>query len=113
MRISDWSSDVCSSDLHWRRSKVRTSYELETRSVRGAWMDEIDPERALQSRPALSTVTGAIKTMQERTQTIFVLFRLEHMKQREIADLLGVSVRTVDQHVTPSTLILPASHRDL
>src|SRR3546814_10622088 len=40
---------------HWRRSKVRTSYELETRSVRGAWMDEIDPERALQSRQALST----------------------------------------------------------
>src|SRR3546814_2016887 len=68
-------------------------------------MDEIDPERALQSRQALSTVTGAIKTMPERTRTIFVLFRLEHMKQREIADLLGVSVRTVEQHVTRATLI--------
>ncbi|HVI97549.1 MAG TPA: sigma-70 family RNA polymerase sigma factor [Sphingomonas sp.] len=97
---------------HWRRSKVRTSYEMEAVSVRGAWMDEIDPERALQSRQALSTVTGAIRAMPERTRTIFVLFRLEHMKQREIADLLGVSVRTVEQHVMRASLILRDSLKD-
>lgn len=91
---------------HWRRSKVRSSYATEVAAVRGNWIEEIDPERALQSRQSLATVVDAIKSMPERTRTIFVLFRLENMKQREIADALGVSVRTVEQHVMRASLIL-------
>jgi RNA polymerase sigma factor (sigma-70 family) len=44
-------------------------------------------------------VVNALREMPERTRTIFILFRLENMKQREIADMLGISVRTVEQHV--------------
>lgn len=91
---------------HWRRSKVRTSYEQENIAVRQSWVEELDPERVVQSKQALSTVIRSIRSLPERTRTIFVLFRLEHMKQREIADLLGISVRTVEQHVMRASLTL-------
>lgn len=91
---------------HWRRSRVRNAYETETLAVRGNWMDELDPERVMQSRQSLATVAGAIRAMPERTRTIFMLFRLEKMKQREIADLLGLSIRTVEQHVMRASLML-------
>src|SRR3546814_14623778 len=50
---------------YWRRSKVRQSYELETRSVRGAWMDEIELERTRQSRQVGFTEIGTT-TSRER-----------------------------------------------
>src|SRR3546814_15342838 len=47
MRISDWSSDVCSSDLLWRRAFALTySAELRAeRRTRAASVVEADPER--------------------------------------------------------------------
>jgi RNA polymerase sigma-70 factor (ECF subfamily) len=44
--------------------------------------------------------------MPERTRTIFILFRLENLKQRQIADMLGVSIRTIEQHVARASLFL-------
>src|SRR3546814_15717622 len=41
MRISDWSSDVCSSDLPWQRRATWTGYTTALR-VQGAEIDEID-----------------------------------------------------------------------
>jgi RNA polymerase sigma-70 factor (ECF subfamily) len=47
-----------------------------------------------------------LRDLPERTRTIFLLFRLENMKQREIADMLGISVRTVEQHVVRASVHL-------
>ncbi len=41
-----------------------------------------------QTQMILATVLGALRDLPERTRTIFLLFRLENMKQREIADML-------------------------
>ena len=60
----------------------------------------------LQGRQALATVLKALKQLPERTRTIFILFRLEGIRQREIADLLGVSVRTVELHVIKASVHL-------
>jgi RNA polymerase sigma-70 factor (ECF subfamily) len=82
-----------------RRMKVRAVYQQGLGANEAARVEELDPDRVLQGRQSLATVVNALRELPERTRTIFILFRLENMKQREIADMLGISVRTVEQHV--------------
>lgn len=82
-----------------RRHKVRANYQAGFGATEATWVEERDPDRVLQAKQSLSTVVAALRQLPERTRTIFILFRLENMKQREIADMLGISVRTVEQHV--------------
>ena len=89
-----------------RRLKVRTAYQMGLGVAEGNRVEELDPSRVVQARQSLATVAAALRELPERTRTIFILFRLEGMKQREIADTLGVSVRTVEQHVIRASLFL-------
>jgi len=84
---------------------VRNAYQA-TLSAEAAWVEERDPDRVLQAKQSLTTVLEALRQLPDRTRTIFVLFRLENMRQREIADMLGLSVRTVEQHVVRASVHL-------
>ncbi len=57
------------------------------------------PERILRGRQTLSDVLTALDELGERTRDIFILFRLENMKQAQIASLLGIGQSTVEKHV--------------
>lgn len=89
-----------------RRQRVRAAYQAGFAATEGTWVEELDPARVLQAKQSLSTVLAALRELPERTRTIFVLFRLENMKQRDIADMLGISVRTVEQHVVRASVHL-------
>lgn len=89
-----------------RRQQVRAAYQAGLGATEANWVEERDPDRVLQAKESLTTVLAALKQLPERTRTIFVLFRLENMKQREIADMLGISVRTVEQHVVRASVHL-------
>jgi RNA polymerase sigma-70 factor (ECF subfamily) len=60
---------------------------------------EFDPERLLSGRQDLNTVISALLSLPEQTRTIFILHRLDGRKQREIAEQLGISVKTVEKHI--------------
>lgn len=70
--------------------------------------EECDPERVLIGKEALQAVLGALKELDERTRDIFVLFRLEKLKHREIASRFGISVSAVEKHVVKATAHLSA-----
>jgi RNA polymerase sigma factor (sigma-70 family) len=89
-----------------RRDKVRMAYQAGIGAREAAWVEERDPDRVLQGRQSLATVLATLGELPERTRTVFILFRLENMKQREIADMLGISVRTVEQHVVRASVKL-------
>jgi RNA polymerase sigma factor (sigma-70 family) len=89
-----------------RRLNVRISYLQSFESSDAADLEERDPERVLQARQSLATVMKALRELPERTRTVFILFRLEGMKQREIADHLGLSIRTVEFHVIRASVHL-------
>jgi RNA polymerase sigma factor (sigma-70 family) len=89
-----------------RRNNVRDAYLRGAAIIDEARVEERDPDRVLQGKQALATVVQALHDMPERTRTIFILFRLENIKQHQIADMLGVSVRTVEQHVVRASLFL-------
>lgn len=89
-----------------RRRKVRAAYQSGLGASEATRVEERDPDRVLQAKQSLATVLAALRQLPERTRTIFILFRLEGMKQRVIADLLGVSVRTVEEHVIRASVHL-------
>ncbi|MBQ1497693.1 MAG: sigma-70 family RNA polymerase sigma factor [Sphingomonas sp.] len=85
-------------DLH-RRATVRANGRHELfDDVLHAPLD-LDPETICAGREALRAVVVALKELPERTRTIFILARLEQMKQAEIARRLGVSLNTVEKHL--------------
>src|SRR3546814_1423978 len=82
MRISDWSSDVCSSDLKaWGEASATQGPSSES---------------ALISREQLALVESAIAATGERPARIFRRFRVEGIHQRDIASEMGVSLSTVE-----------------
>jgi RNA polymerase sigma-70 factor (ECF subfamily) len=64
-----------------------------------ALVDSLEPERILISREALAQVLSALDMVGSRTRDVFLLYRFEGKKQREIAELFGISVSAVEKHI--------------
>jgi RNA polymerase sigma-70 factor (ECF subfamily) len=62
-------------------------------------VEDRGPERVLVGRETLAEVLRALDELGDRTRDIFLLFRLEGMKQQEIAALHGISRSTVEKSV--------------
>lgn len=58
-----------------------------------------DPESSLETEQLRQTISQAVAAMPPRRQKIFVLSRQEHLSRQEIAQRLGLSLRTVDKHL--------------
>src|SRR3546814_10173784 len=137
MRISDWSSDVCSSDLKLEDGHIEDAEAFVFRvaanlladrgrsmATRGGaplplegseamvsgvareCVEDRSPERVLLGQDALQQVLAALAELNERTRDIYILFRLENIRQREIASLYGISQSTVEKEVMRATLHL-------
>jgi RNA polymerase sigma factor (sigma-70 family) len=61
------------------------------------------PERVISSRDSLQHVAVLLGELDERTRNIFVLFKLEGMRQKQIAELYGIGQSTVEKHVMKAT----------
>jgi RNA polymerase sigma-70 factor (ECF subfamily) len=78
----------------------------ETPGVERELVDDIGPERVFLGREALHDALRALQELGERTRDIFILFRLESMRQQEIAALFGISVSAVEKHVVKALVHL-------
>ena len=70
------------------------------------FVEDRDPERVLLARESYAEVLAALDELGQRTRDIYVLFRLENMKQKEIAALFGIARSTVEKEVMKATLHL-------
>ena len=73
-------------------------------------VEDLSPERVLLSRDTLADVLHTLDELGERTRNIFILFRLENMKQKDIAALYGIAQSTVEKHVMRAMLHLAKRH---
>jgi RNA polymerase sigma factor (sigma-70 family) len=64
------------------------------------------PDRVLLGCESLADVLNTLNELGQRTRDIFILFRLENMKQQEIAALYGIARSTVEKHVMKAVLHL-------
>lgn len=69
-------------------------------------VEAISPERVLLSEDSLADVLRCLAELGELTRNIFILFRLENMKQKDIAALYGIGQSTVEKHVVKAVLHL-------
>jgi RNA polymerase sigma factor (sigma-70 family) len=97
----------------YRRRTLRNP-TLNSRPLEEALADEIhthlvedrSPERVLLGEATLAEVLQALDELGELTRNVFILFRLENMKQKDIAALYGIGQSTVEKHVMKAVLHL-------
>jgi RNA polymerase sigma factor (sigma-70 family) len=87
-----------------REAAVAPTCDLSRDSL--APLEDRGPERVLQGCESLSQVLASLDALGQRTRDIFILFRLENMKQREIADLYGMTQKAVEKHVLKAVMHL-------
>ena len=73
-------------------------------------VEAISPERVLLSKDSLADVLRSLDELGELTRKIFILFRLENMKQKDIAALYGIGQSTVEKHVIKAAVHLAKRH---
>lgn len=62
-------------------------------------VEDRGPERVLISQESLTEVLRALDELGDRTRDIFMLYRLEKMKHRDIAAIYGMTVSAVEKHI--------------
>lgn len=62
-------------------------------------VEDRGPERVLLNQETLAETLRALDQLGARTRDIFMLYRLERMKHRDIAALYGISASAVEKHI--------------
>jgi RNA polymerase sigma-70 factor (ECF subfamily) len=67
---------------------------------------DLSPERVLIGERTLEEAISALNELSERTRAMFYLYRLEHLKIREIAEIYGISASGVEKNFARALLHL-------
>lgn len=92
-----------------RRRKVRNDYAAA--QIAAAEAEELeprafDPERIEAARRSLAALVARLRELPERTREIFILYRIENVARRTIAQAYGLSISTVEKEVARATAYL-------
>lgn len=92
---------IASNLLRDRARRVRTRKTNYHISIDDAWVTSEAPSayRALSSREELGIIKEAILNLPKRPQRVFVLNRFEGLTYQEIAELMGVSLSSVEKYM--------------
>ena len=89
-----------------RQTKASPTLDDATAHTSIDLIEDRNPERVYVGRQTLQEVLEALNDLSQRTRDIFVLFRLEQMKQQEIADLFGISQSAVEKQIVKAVAFL-------
>ena len=67
---------------------------------------ELSPQDLLEYKELENVVTDILKKMPERRMNIFLMYRTEDKKYKEIADYFSISVKTVEAEMTKAYRVL-------
>src|SRR3546814_7806676 len=130
MRISDWSSDVCSSVLvahirepraylfttarsvvlqHGRRSRIVAIEAVAEIDRLDIEHDERSPDRHAMAGQELRRIGALIAALPAKCREAFVLRKVQGLSQREIAGRMRISENTVEKHVGKGLRLLMRS----
>jgi RNA polymerase sigma factor (sigma-70 family) len=82
-----------------RRGRVVSIEAVGDQQVLDVMVDELSPERRLSAWQELRRVTRALNGLPRRCREVVWLKRVHDLSMQEVADLLGLSVRTVENQV--------------
>ena len=81
-----------------RRAQVRERTQPDLESL-APDIEVFTPERVIQGRQDLAAVAAALADLEEKPRDMFILHRLDGMKHKEIAELYGLSVSSVEKYL--------------
>jgi RNA polymerase sigma-70 factor (ECF subfamily) len=91
-----------------RRQQVRRNYRETLGQIDGDAVELIDPFRVTAARSSIAALRAALDELDPTTSAIFVLYRLEYMSKDVIAEGFGITIRTVEKHLTKAMAQLTA-----
>jgi RNA polymerase sigma factor (sigma-70 family) len=86
-------------NARWKVYRGKPLSDVASSEIAPDSMEGLEPERVLIGRESLSEALKCLNELGEETKNIFILFRLEGMKQKEIAELYGLGISTVEKRV--------------
>jgi RNA polymerase sigma-70 factor (ECF subfamily) len=92
-----------------RRWKVRNDYattQVAAVDAQELELHAFDPERIEVARRSLAALVARLMELPERTREIFILYRIENVARRSIAQAYGLSLSTVEKEVARATAYL-------
>jgi len=90
---------IASNLLRDEARRARGRFHVPLDEGRAELVEDFDAARVFEGREMLERVIRALDEMNPRTRQIFLLYRLEGLKQREIAARVGVSISAVEKHI--------------
>jgi RNA polymerase sigma factor (sigma-70 family) len=81
---------------HARVVSIEAAGDLDVLNV---LVDELSPERRLDGRQELKRLAQAFRLLPPRCREVVWLRRVDEMSQKEVAEQLGISVKTVESHL--------------
>lgn len=76
-------------------------------------VDELTPETAFFTAEVRNEIEQAINQLSPKTKLVFQMAKVEGMKYKEIADILNISVNTIDNHIATAVKKLGHILKDL
>lgn len=90
-----------------RRFAARHSeHEPYDEDLHGSARETLSPERTLLGTQAIEQLVAALYELPERTMTIWTLYHLEDLSHAEIGRRLGVTVSTIEKHMSRASAYL-------
>ncbi len=88
--------NICLNILRREQHKIAASEVLDTEIDGGT---DSSPEELLQHKELMQLLTAAVASLPEQRRLVFTLIKEQGMKSKEVADLLEISLRTVENHL--------------
>jgi RNA polymerase sigma factor (sigma-70 family) len=92
-----------------RRRKVRDDYlatQVAVAEAEELEQHSFDPERIEAARRSLAALVARLMDLPERTREIFILYRIENVARRNIAQAFDLSLSTVEKEIARATAYL-------
>lgn len=96
-------------DAHWTET---TTHKVGADTI----ADATAADDALASKERLTAVMRALDGLPSKSREVFVMCRVQGLSHRNIADVMGISTKTVEKHMTAAlkhlTLFLRSTERE-
>jgi RNA polymerase sigma factor (sigma-70 family) len=89
--------------LKARASEAHEPYDEE---LHGIARETLNPERTLLGTQAIEQLVAALYELPERTRTVFALYHFEDLDHAEIGRRLGITVSTIEKHMSRANAYL-------
>ena len=109
---------VCNNSLNYlrklKREEILDEYFLETTSGNIAFASTLEDieEQSLTMENIHTKIEEAVRLLPEQQQKAFRLKRYEGKKNKEVAEIMGLSVKTIEMHLSKATLNLRKTLKD-